>query len=118
MSLMKKNIWSTIAPREEAVPLWPLRCRFSAPHRKLKPSPFQRAAPQPVAGLSKKRYAPATGPQYEKPNTQRRGLDGGDEGSSAKKEKTEMEGVVKTGPPKGIPRDEPMASKKGKDRAN
>ena len=80
---------------------------FSALRRKLKLSPFQRAAPQPVAG-----------PQYEKPNTRRRGLDGGDEGSPAKKRKTEMEGVVKIGPPKGIPRDRPMTSKKGKDKAN
>ena len=96
----------------------PMPLPFSAPRRKLKPSPFQWAAPQPVAGPSKKRYAPATGPQYEKPNTRRRGLDGGDEGSPAKKRKTEMEGVVKTGPPKGIPRDKPMTSKKGKDRAN
>ena len=119
VSPMKKNIWTKIAPREEAVPLAPLMLLpFSAPCRKLKPSLFQRAAPQPVAGPSKKRYAPATGPQYKKPNTRRRGLDGGDEGSPAKKRKTEMEGVVKTGPPKGIPRDKLKAGKKGKDRAN
>ena len=45
-------------------------------------------------------------------------MDGGDESSPAKKRKTEREGVVKTGPPKGIPRDKVMTSKKGKERAN
>jgi hypothetical protein len=67
-----------------------------------KPTPGPSRLRKPTAGPSNKRYDPATGPQYEKPNTRRRALNSGDEGGPAKKQKTVAEQVVKVGPPKGV----------------
>jgi hypothetical protein len=73
--------------------------------------PFGPVPRKPIAGPSRNRYDPATGPQYEKPNTRRRGLNDGGENSPVKRRKIGGKEVVKVGPPRGVKKDKTMAVK-------
>jgi hypothetical protein len=78
------------------------------------PAKRNQGAPPPKR---KGRYAPSTGPQFEKPLTRRRGHIGTEEdqeeGPSRKKRKIDV-AVEKVGPPIGIPKDKPQAGTSGK----
>jgi hypothetical protein len=92
-------------PASEQLPFGPVPRKLTAG-----PSGMRKL----IAGPSSKRYNPATGPQYEKPNTRRRALNAVEEGSPAKKRRTDADEIVKVGPPRGVKKNMPTASMKGK----